>query len=529
MRRADELEGSGGSVLDGVGCVAYSLNPFLLSDGAPRPPRFELPSDADAARAGPGYDPWESIFLAGVTAAPRMLLDDVPWHLKARFDGARSAHRWQFDFVEHHMSHAASAFYPSPFESAAILTLDGRGELTSTMLAVGEGNRIRVLQQVGLPSSLGLLYEQVTEHLGFLRSSDEYKVMALASYGRPRFVDRFRSLIEWEGDGRYTIRQVDLSELIGPPRVPKSTFEEVHFDIASSLQLALEEAGLRLADWLHDQTGEENLCLAGGVALNCVMNGRLERESKFKRVWVQPAAGDAGTSLGAAEWVWARHGGPDAGRWRMDHAYLGPEYDDETIEQALRFAKATYVRCDDISDAAAEHLARGEVLGWFQGRMEFGPRALGARSILASPADPGMVQRLNQLKDREDFRPVAPAVLREAANELFDGCDHDAPFMLFVYAVRPEKADLVPAIRHVDGTARVQTVTAETSPRYHRLIERFRDRTGLPVVVNTSFNVRTQPIVCTPRDALEAFFTSPIDVLAIGSFLVTKQAAESER
>ncbi len=512
-----------GIELKDVDRVAYSLNPFLLTDGAPRTPRFELPTNAEAARKGPGYDPWESIFLAGVTAAPRMLLDDVPWHLKGRFAGDRSAHHWQFDFVEHHIAHAASAYYPSPFDSAAILTLDGRGELTSTMLAVGKGNQIRVLQQVRLPSSLGLLYEQVTEHLGFLRSSDEYKVMALASYGKPRYVDRIRSLIEWCGDGRYAIRQVDLTELVGPARAPKSAFEEEHFDVASSLQLALGEAGLRLADWLHEQTGEENLCLAGGVALNCVMNARIERESKFKRVWVQPSAGDAGTSLGAAEWVWARHGGSDARRWRMDHAYLGPEYDDGTIEEALRFAKATYRRCEDIADAAAEYLVRGAVLGWFQGRMEFGPRALGARSILASPADPGMVQRLNQLKDREDFRPVAPAVLREAAPEYFEGCDHDAPFMLFVYPVREDKADLVPATRHVDGTARVQTVTEATSPRYYRLISRFRDRTGLPVLVNTSFNVRTQPIVCTPRDALDAFFTSPIDVLAIGSFLVTKQ------
>jgi carbamoyltransferase len=296
--------------------------------------------------------------------------------------------------------------------------------------------------------------------------------------------------------------------------------EERHFDIAASAQVVLEEASLRLADWLHRQTGEANLCLAGGVALNCVMNSRLQQDSPFQRVWVQPAAGDAGTALGAALWVWAQERS-SAERWRMEDAYLGPDYDDAAIEQALEHGKLAYERCPDIAAATAECLAQGKVVGWFQGRMEFGPRALGARSILASPADPDMVQRLNQLKDREDFRPVAPAVLEEAAGEFFEDCQ-DAPFMLFVYQVRPEQADRVPAIRHVDNTARVQTVNAVRAPLYHRVISQFRERTGLPVVVNTSFNSRGQPIVCTPQDALECFYTSPIDALAIGSYLLVK-------
>jgi carbamoyltransferase len=366
-----------------------------------------------------------------------------------------------------------------------------------------------------------LLYERATTYLGFLNSSDEYKVMALASYGRPRYADTFRSLLRWTDDGRYEIASTPLEDLFGPARQRGEPFEDRHFDLASSLQVVLEEAALRLAEWLHGRTGEENLCLAGGVALNCVMNARLARESSFRRVWVQPAAGDAGTSLGAALWVAAQQDGNGTERWRMEDAYLGPEYDDYAIREALDHAKLTYRRCDDVTQAAAECLAEGKVLGWFQSRMEFGPRALGARSILASPADSDMVRRLNLLKDREDFRPVAPAVLEEAASEYFVDCD-DSPFMLFVYQVAPEKIDRVPAIRHVDGTARVQTVSVTHAPIFHRLISRFRDRTGLPVVVNTSFNTRSHPIVCTPQDALECFYTSPIDALAIGSYLLVK-------
>jgi carbamoyltransferase len=511
---------AGGISLRDVDHVAYSLDPFLLTNGTTRRP-FALPRDVADARSGPGYDPWDTIFLAGVTAAPRMLLDDVPWHVRERFNGARSGHRWQFHFVEHHVAHAASAFYPSPFEQAAILTLDGRGECVSTFMGVGGRGQLEKLREVELPHSLGLLYERFTTHLGFLNSSDEYKVMALASYGRPRHADAVRSLLGWTDDGHYEIAETPLEDLVGPPRAPRSPFEAHHFDVAASLQLVLEESALRLAAWLHARTGEENLCLAGGVALNCVMNSRLQTQSPFRRVWVQPAAGDAGTSVGAALWVWARQTGGAGERWRMQDAYLGPAYDDRTIEAALQHARLTYRRCSDIADAAAECLAEGKVLGWFQGRMEFGPRALGARSILASPADPGMVRRLNLLKDREDFRPVAPAVLEEAAGEYFAGCA-DSPFMLFVYQVRSEQADRVPAIRHADGTARVQTVNAARAPIFHRLIGRFRERTGLPVVVNTSFNTRSHPIVCTPQDALECFYTSPIDALAIGSYLLVK-------
>jgi carbamoyltransferase len=519
---------AGGITLADVDDVAYSFDPFLLTNGTTER-RFALPRDVDEARRGGGYDPWDSIFLAGITAAPRMLRDDVPFHLRERMNGAADRHRWRFHFVEHHIAHAASAYYPAPFERAAVLTLDGRGECVSTYLGVGDGLQLEKLNEVSLPHSLGLLYERVTSHLGFLNSSDEYKVMALASYGTPRYADRFRSILRWRDDGGYEILPFDLTELIGPARSPRATFDAEHFDIASSLQVVLEEAGLKLATWLQRRTGERNMCLAGGVALNCVMNSRIARESAFERVWVQPAAGDSGTSLGAALAVWAEqesagaHDGSRSAssRWQMDSAYLGPAFTDDQIRAALDHARLTYTRPADLTAAVADRLAQGKVVGWFQGRMEFGPRALGARSILASPTDPSMMQRLNELKDREDFRPVAPVVLAEESGRFFADCD-ESPFMLFVYDVRPEVADLVPAIRHVDGTARTQTVRREQSPLFHRLLEQFRDRSGVPVLVNTSFNTRGKPIVCTPQDALECFYTSPIDVLAIGSYLLQK-------
>jgi carbamoyltransferase len=511
--------------LDQVDHVAYSIDPLILIDEESRRPEFVLPDSPPSQFSQPGYDPWKTIFLAAVTSAPRTLLEsgEVPWHLWERWgflDQGRGAHQWRFHFVEHHMAHAASAFLPSPFESAAILTLDGAGEKVSTLLGVGRGNALEKLREVEMPHSLGKFYEHITTHLGFLSNSDEYKVMALASYGEPRYAEAFRSNFRWTGDEEFQYWWPWFEELCGPPRRPRAPMEERHFDIAASAQVVLEEASLRLADWLHRQTGETNLCLAGGVALNCVMNSRLQQDSPFQRVWVQPAAGDAGTALGAALWVWAQErDSPE--RWRMEDAYLGPDYDDAAIEQALRHGKLDYERCPDIAAATAKCLAQGKVAGWFQGRMEFGPRALGARSILASPADPDMVQRLNQLKDREDFRPVAPAVLEEAAGEFFEDCQ-EAPFMMFVYQVRPEQADRVPAIRHVDNTARVQTVSAARAPLYHRAISQFRELTGLPLVVNTSFNSRGQPIVCTPQDALECFYTSPIDALAIGSYLLVK-------
>jgi carbamoyltransferase len=377
------------------------------------------------------------------------------------------------------------------------------------------------LGQVDFPHSLGILYEQVTEYLGFLHSSDEYKVMALASFGAPRYIDEFREIVTLGGEGRYTVAPPRLVERFGPARERGGPLERRDYDIAASLQAALEEIALELARWLHDATRADNLCLAGGVALNCVMNARLRDRGPFERIWVQPAAGDAGTALGAALVADGEARGLRDRVYRMEHAYLGPAYGEREIEDFLRWAKVPYRRLDDIAEEAAALLARDQVIGWYQGRMEFGPRALGARSILASPLSAGMQARLNEIKDREDFRPVAPVVLEEEAGNWFAGADV-SPFMLFVYDVLPHQAERIPAVRHVDGTARIQTVNRAQHPLYYDLLKAFQRRTGVPVLVNTSFNTRGEPIVCTPRDAVECFWTSPLDALVIGPFLIEK-------
>ncbi|MHB8864285.1 MAG: carbamoyltransferase family protein, partial [Pirellulaceae bacterium] len=405
---------------------------------------------------------------------------------------------------------------------AAVLTIDGRGERATTTYGRGCGADLDLLAEVEMPHSLGILYEEVTAHLGFLHSSDEYKVMALASFGKPAYAEEFRDIIRIGQRGRYTLSPRRLEERFGPARQRGGPLEPRHFDVARSLQVALEESVLALTRWLHEATGEENLAMAGGVALNCVMNSRVRDEGPFSRVWVQPAASDAGTALGAALWVDARERGLRQREYRMDHAFLGPAFDDAEIEQFLQWTKVPYRKLSHVADETADLLADDKVIGWFQGRMEFGPRALGARSILASPIHAEMQARLNDIKDREDFRPVAPVVLEEDAGEWFEGADV-SPFMLFVFGVRPEKADQIPAVRHVDGTARVQTINRQQNPAYYDLLTAFKRRTGVPVLVNTSFNTRGEPIVCTPRDAVESFWTSPLDALVIGSYLLEKR------
>jgi carbamoyltransferase len=444
--------------------------------------------------------------------------------MQARWRGTRADGPYQWHFVEHHIAHAASAFHASPFAQAAVLTLDGRGEKATTSYSMGEGNQLRWLGQVNFPHSLGLLYEQVTEYLGFLPSSDEYKVMALASFGKPRYLSLFREIVQVGAGGQYTFRPLKLEDEFGPARVKGGPLEQRHYDIAHSLQLVLEETVLQLVQWLYDTTQAENLCMAGGVALNCVMNAQIRDRGPFKQVWVQPAAGDAGTAMGAALWIDAlerREQGDNERRYCMEHAFLGPAYGDDEIEQFLHWSKLPYRRLTDVAAEAAEILVQDKVIGWFQHRLEYGPRTLGARSILASPLSPSMQARLNEIKDREDFRPVAPVVLEEeVANWFANGSV--SPFMLFVYDVLPEKADIIPAVRHVDGTARIQTINRQQHRLYYDLIKAFQARTGVPVLVNTSFNTRGEPIVCTPRDAVECFWTSPLDALVIGSFLLEK-------
>ena len=513
------LQEAGISLTD-VEQVAYSYDPYLLLGNHAGDAVLTLPLEP-AAHAVPSewQAAWDPLFLSSIVNAPRHLASGAPHHLKARFRGARADGPYRWHFVEHHLAHAASAFLPSPFESAAILTLDGRGERATTGYSIGEGNSIMRLGQVNFPHSLGLLYEEVTEYLGFLPSSDEYKVMALASFGKPRYLTDFREMIQLASDGQYAIAPARLEERFGPPRLRGGALEQRHYDIAHSLQVALEEVVLALASWLHDVTGQDALCLAGGVALNCVLNARLRNKGPFRRIWVQPAAGDAGTALGAALWVDAQERSSAVRAYRMDHAFLGPAYGDDEIEQFLRWSKVPYRRPRHLTDEVAGMLAQDKIIGWFQHRMEFGPRALGARSILASPLHAEMQARLNDIKDREDFRPVAPVVLEEEAADWFAGAA-SSPFMLFVYDVLPEKAARIPAVRHIDGTARIQTINREQHPLYYDLIKAFQARTGVPVLVNTSFNTRGEPIVCTPRDAVECFWTSPLDALVIGPFIL---------
>jgi carbamoyltransferase len=379
-----------------------------------------------------------------------------------------------------------------------------------------------------MPHSLGLLYEEVTAYLGFLRSSDEYKVMALASYGKPVYVKDFQSMIHPEGKGKYRIDEPLLEARFGPPRQRGEKILQHHMDIAHSMQAVLESTVLDLLSWLHSESKTDNLCMAGGVALNCVLNAAIRDKGPFKNIWIQPAAGDAGTALGSALWTDIRERNDTTRNFCMDHVFWGPEYTDEEIEHFLAWAKVPYKRLENVADEVAELLAEDKIIGWYQGRMEFGPRALGSRSILASPIHEEMQAKLNEIKDREDFRPVAPAVLEEEASEWFEQVTY-SPFMLFVAHVKPDKANLIPAVCHVDGTARVQTINRHQNPAYYDLIKAFYQRTGVPVLVNTSFNTRGEPIVCTPRDAVECFWTSPLDALVIGSFLLKKQTPGSAK
>jgi len=521
--------------------IAYSYDPFQLLGKYSRDATITLPLEPSAHPIAAAWEAaWDPLFLSSIVNAPRQLVGGVPHHLKARWHGARWDSPYQWHFVSHHLTHVASAFYPSPFDEAAILTLDGRGEKATTNYAVGQGNQVELLGQVNMPHSLGILYEQVTEYLGFLHSSDEYKVMALASFGKPHYVDDFREMIQLQENGQYTIQPLQLKERFGLPRCKGEPLEQRHYDIAHSLQVVLEETVLAIANWLHNTTGADNLCMAGGVALNCVMNARLRDKGPFKNIWVQPAAGDAGTALGAALWIDAqesqmshlKHQNDSEGstaktRYQMEHAFLGPSYSDEEIEEFLKWSKLPYRRLTNIAEETADILAQDKVIGWFQGRMEFGPRALGGRSILASPIHASMQVRLNEIKDREDFRPVAPVVLEEEAANWFANAGV-SPFMLFVYDVLPAKADKIPAVRHVDGTARIQTINRKQNALYYDLIKAFQSRTGVPVLVNTSFNTRGEPIVCSPRDAIECFWTSPLDALVIGSFLLEKEVTSNQ-
>jgi len=478
------------------------------------------------------------------------------------------AAREKLRFSEHHFSHAASAFYPSPFEEALVLTMDGVGEWTTTSAAIGRGNALEIIKEIHFPHSLGLLYSAFTYYTGFKVNSGEYKLMGLAPYGTPVFKDLIlEKLIDLKADGSFrldldyfdyctgltmTNRRFDAL-FGGPPRKPEEQLTQHHMDLAASIQAVTEEIVLRLAKSLREDTGQTNLCLAGGVALNCVANGKLLREAVFDRIFIQPAAGDAGGALGAALAVAHREGdvkrtlpqGPTAPRDGMKGSYLGPEFTQDEIEHRLKAAGAVFaVAADDESliEQTAQALADSQAVGWHQGRMEFGPRSLGNRSILGDPRSPTMQKTLNlKIKYRESFRPFAPSVLREKVSDWFE-LDVDSPYMLLVADVRQEhrkpmseaekalfgidklnvpRSD-IPAVTHVDDSARIQTVHADTNPLYHGLISRFAELTGCPVLVNTSFNVRGEPIVCTPEDAFRCFMGCEIDLLVVGRCILRK-------
>jgi len=537
--------------LQDVDHVAFYDKPFL---------KFERLLETYVSFAPRGFESFrmaipvwlrEKLFLKDLLVKElRRHAPDIDWHSRLRFS-------------EHHLSHAASAFFPSPFEEAAVLTMDGVGEWATTSLAIGRGNTLEVLKEIHFPHSLGLLYSAFTYYTGFKVNSGEYKLMGLAPYGEPRYVDKiFDHLLDLKADGSFRLDQSYFNyctgltmtgpkfhELFdGPPRAANEPLTQHHMDLAASIQAATEKIVLQLARSIRAETGMRKLCLAGGVALNCVANGKLLRDGQFDAIWIQPAAGDAGGALGAALAVHHIHLGQSRsadGSDRMRGSYLGPEFAQADIERRLTAAGARFqVLGDaDLYQAGATALAEEKALGWFQGRMEFGPRALGGRSILGDARSPAMQSVLNlKVKYRESFRPFAPAVLREDVADWFE-LDGDSPYMLLVADVvekrrRPmteaeqklfgiEKLNVprsdIPAVTHVDYSARIQTVHAETNPRYHALIAAFKQQTGCPVIVNTSFNVRGEPIVCTPEDAFRCFMGTEIEALAVGNCFLKKE------
>ena len=444
-------------------------------------------------------------------------------------------------FVDHHLSHAASAYFVSPFQEAALLTVDGVGEWTTAARGYASGNNIQLTHEIHYPHSLGLLYSAFTAHLGFEVNDGEYKVMGMAPYGQPSYYDQVRRLIDLREDGsfaldmsyfgyHYSMRTLNerFRRLFGDPRAGEASLEQRYADQAASIQKVLEEAMVNAARALHRDTGSDNLCMAGGVALNCVANARVLEQSGFRHLFVQPAAGDSGGCVGAATYLnYALLGNERS--YVMNDACLGPSYSVEHIRSFLDGHSIAYTEypAPEMVRVVAQLLAAGNVVGWFQGRMEFGPRALGSRSILADPRDPAMKDVLNEkIKHREQFRPFAPAVLREAVPDYFE-FEGDAPFMLLVARVRPEKKDVIPAVTHVDGTARLQTVTREHNGIYYDLIAEFGRLTGVPIIINTSFNVRGEPIVCTPEEAYNCFTHTDMDYLALGSCLVSSAAKKA--
>lgn len=473
--------------------------------------------------------------------------DNIQERFRFRKDSAKM--KLKIHFVEHHLAHAASAFFVSPFDQAAILSIDGFGDFVSTLLAKGQGSRIQTFKRIYFPHSLGILYLMVTQYLGFWKYGDEYKVMGLAAYGQPVYLDKFRKIIRKKSDGTFsldlsyclhhsqgvvaswfneqpTVTQIFSQKFIdefGPPREPNGPMTEHYENIAASLQAVTEEIYFYLLNHLYQQTRLPNLCLAGGVALNSSVNGKIFERTPFKEVFIQPAASDDGGAVGAAFYLWHQILGRSRS-FQLTHAYWGPAYEDAQIEQILKNLKVQYQRLEDedLMPKVAQAIADGKIVGWFQGRLEFGPRALGNRSILVDPRRVDMKDILNErIKRRESFRPFAPSILADRVGEWFE-LSYPEPFMIKTYRWRAEKQSLVPAVVHKDGTGRLQTVDSATNPRYYRLIQAFEQLTGIPLVLNTSFN-ENEPIVNRPEEAIDCFNRTKMDVLVLGNFYIEKQ------
>ena len=539
--------------LDGIDHVVFYDKPFLKFERLVETYLATVPRGFQSFRTAMPIWAKEKLFQKG------LLRKELAKH--AGFDGWNGS----LLFTEHHQSHAASAFFPSPFESAAVVTLDGVGEWCTTSVGRGVGNRLEIQHEIHFPHSLGLLYSAFTYYTGFKVNSGEYKVMGLAPYGEPRFAQAILdNILDLRPDGSFQLNQEYFNYCTGltmtsekfhdlfggPPRDPEFRLTQREMDLAASIQQVTEEAVMRLAQFARQSTGERNLCMAGGVALNCVANGKLQKEKVFDAIWIQPAAGDAGGALGAALAAWHQYAGrPRTGlnghRDHMQGAHLGPAFSDQAIRTRLDAVGARYELLGDeeVISTTADLLAEGKAVGWMQGRMEFGPRALGARSILGDPRSPSMQKTLNlKVKYRESFRPFAPSILSEEATDWFE-CDVDSPYMLLVAdvaerrrrAMTPEERSLfgidklnvprseIPAVTHVDYSARIQTVHRDTNPRYWALLSAFKQRTGCPVLVNTSFNVRGEPIVCTPEDAFHCFMGTEIESLVVGNCLLMKE------
>ena len=540
-----------GFTLDQIDYVAFYDKPFL---------KFERLIETYLAFAPRGFQSFK--MAMPVWLKEKLFQKDL---LHKQFKEFDPDFDWQNKllFSEHHMSHAASAFFPSPFEEAVVLTMDGVGEWATTSVAIGKSNTLEMTKEIHFPHSLGLLYSALTYYTGFRVNSGEYKVMGLAPYGEPKYKQLMLDhLIDVKDDGSFRLNQkyfdyctgltmtnANFDELFGAPRrKPEELLTQRHMDLAASVQAVTEEVVLKLTRALAIETGQKNLCLAGGVALNCVANGKILRDRAFDNVWVQPAAGDAGGALGAALAAYHLHKGgprtvPQSGD-AMQGSYLGPSYDDDDVAKRLEAARAKFETLTEekMIDITAQALADGKAIGWFQGRMEFGPRALGGRSFLGDARSPEMQKQLNlKVKYRESFRPFAPSVLCEDVSDWFN-IDSDSPYMLIVSDVKEDhrrqmtdeenalfgvdklnvqRSD-IPAVTHVDYSARIQTVHAETHPQYHALITKFKELTGCPIVVNTSFNVRGEPIVCTPEDAFRCFMGTDTELLVIGNVILHK-------